>query len=67
VLASVALQAVHDLARGNVHLHAVINAATFICEGWTTLGGMLRVVPVIVERYGDRQSRELSAAARART
>jgi hypothetical protein len=50
------------------HLYAVINGRRHItCEGWTTLGGMLGVVPVVVETRANEDGDGIVARVEART
>ncbi len=50
------------------HLYAEINGRRHItCEGWTTLGGMLGVVPVVVETRANEDGDGIVARVEART
>jgi len=70
----IALERMADVASALVdvieskHLYAVINGHRHItCEGWTTLGGMLGVVPVVTETRANDTGDGIVARVEART
>jgi len=70
----IALERMADVATAlvdvieNKHLYADINGRRHItCEGWTTLGGMLGVVPVVTETRPNDSGDGIVARVEART